>query len=73
MTFCCTPRNKPRSLLAFLSEQSIDWSRKVSCQWCRLEGTFASQNKQFATGLRDGRAIIWGARDRLCKEQAHAS
>ena len=49
-----------------------DSSLRVPSQWYQLVVENTCLNRPFWTGLRAKHDIIQGARDRLCKEQAHA-
>ncbi len=48
-----------------------DSSITVPSQWCDMDVENTCLNELFWTGLRPKHDIIQGARDRLCKEQAH--
>ena len=48
-----------------------DLSIRGSSRWCDMEGENTCLDRLFWTGLRPKHDIIQGARDRLCKEQAH--
>ena len=58
--------------LPYAHELYRDLSMRVPSQWCDMDIENTYQNKLFWTGLRPKHDIIQGARDRLCKEQAHA-
>jgi len=57
---------------AYPTERWTNSSRKGHFHRCQLEGVYWFPDKQFWAGLRVKHDIIQGARDRLCKEQAHA-
>ena len=57
--------------LMYAKRQYTDSSTRVPSQRCDMEGEYTSLESQFWTGLRARHDIIWGAWDRLCKEQAH--
>ena len=58
---------------------SLPYAREPCCvsslrepsRWCELDVENTCLNRLFWTGLRPKHDIIQGARDRLCKEQAH--
>ena len=57
--------------LLYVREPYRDSSITVPSQWCELDVENTCLNGLFWTGLRAKHDIIQGARDRLCKEQAH--
>ena len=62
---------KLQNTLQFISRRCPGLSKKESFRRCELDDVYGYPNKQFWTGLRAKHDIIQGARDRLCKEQAH--
>jgi len=58
--------------LLYVKELCRDLSIRVPSQWYQLVVENTCPNRLFWTGLRAKHDIIQGARDRLCKEQAHA-
>ena len=57
--------------LLYAHELYRDVSMRVPSQWCDMDVENTCLNGLFWTGLRAKHDIIQGARDRLCKEQAH--
>ena len=57
--------------LLYAHELYRDSSITVPSQWCDMDVENTCLNGLFWTGLRAKHDIIQGARDRLCKEQAH--
>ncbi len=57
--------------LLYAHELYRDSSITVPSQWCDMDAENTCLNRLFWTGLRAKHDIIQGARDRLCKEQAH--
>ena len=62
---------KLQNTLRFIQRRCPGLSIKESFRRCELDDVYGYPNKQFWTGLRAKHDIIQGARDRLCKEQAH--
>ena len=62
---------KLQNTLRFIQRRCPGLSKKESFRRCELDDVYGYPNKQFWTGLRAKHDIIQGARDRLCKEQAH--
>ena len=58
--------------LLYVKELCRDLSIRGPSQWCQSVVENTCLNGLFWTGLRAKHDIIQGARDRLCKEQAHA-
>ncbi len=58
--------------LLYVKELCRDSSLRVPSQSYQLVVENTCLNRLFWTGLRAKHDIIQGARDRLCKEQAHA-
>ena len=58
--------------LLYVHELYRDLSIRVLSEWYQLGAENTCLNRLFWTGLRAKHDIIQGARDRLCKEQAHA-
>ena len=63
---------KLQNTLQFMSRRCPGLSKKESFRRYELDAVYGYPNRQFWTGLRPKHDIIQGARDRLCKEQAHA-
>ena len=57
--------------LLYAREPCRDSSLREPSRWCELDVENTCLNRLFWTGLRPKHDIIQGARDRLCKEQAH--
>ena len=58
--------------LLYVKELCRDLSIRGPSQWYQLVVENTCLNRLFWTGLKPKHDIIQGARDRLCKEQAHA-
>ena len=58
--------------LRFIPGQSPGSLTKEHSRRYELVDVYVYLNSRFLTGLRAKHDIIQGARDRLCKEQAHA-
>ena len=58
--------------LPYAREPCRDSSLREPSRWCELDVENTCLNRSFWTGSRPKHDIIQGARDRLCKEQAHA-
>ena len=69
---CFGLSQKQLGSLLYVHELCRDLSIRVPSQWYQLVVENTCLNRQFWTGLRAKHDIIGGARDRLCKEQAHA-
>ncbi len=63
---------KLQNTLQFMSRRWLGLSIKESFRRYELDDVYGYPNRQFWTGLRAKHDIMQGARDRLCKEQAHA-
>mgnify|MGYP000400921560 FL=1 len=63
---------KLQNTLQFMPRRCPGLSIKESYRRYELDDVYGYPNRQFWTGLRAKHDIIQGARDRLCKEQAHA-
>ena len=66
------PLMKLQNTLQFMPRRCPGLSIKESYRRYELDDVYGYPNRQFWTGLRAKHDIIQGARDRLCKEQAHA-
>ena len=62
---------KLQNTLQFMSRRWPGLSIKESFRRYELDDVYGYPNKLFWTGLKPKHDIIQGARDRLCKEQAH--
>ena len=60
-----------QNTLQFMSRRWPGLSIKESFHRYELVDVYGYPNRLFWTGLRPKHDIIQGARDRLCKEQAH--
>jgi len=68
---CFGPYQKQLVGLLYVQGPCRDLSIRVPSQSYQLVVENTCLNRQFWTGLRAKHDIIQGARDRLCKEQAH--
>ena len=66
------PLMKLQNTLQFMLRRCPGLSIKESYRRYELDDVYGYPNRQFWTGLKPKHDIIQGARDRLCKEQAHA-
>jgi len=66
------PLMKLQNTLQFIPRRCPGLSIKESFRRYELDDVYGYPNRQFWTGLKPKHDIIQGARDRLCKEQAHA-
>ena len=69
---CFGTSQKLLGSLLYAREPCRDSSLREPSRWCELDVENTCLNRLFWTGLRAKHDIIQGARDRLCKEQAHA-
>ena len=63
---------KLQNTLQFMLRRCPGLSIKESYRRYELDDVYGYTNRQFWTGVKAKQDIIQGARDRLCKEQAHA-
>ena len=68
----CGQSVKLQNTLRFIPGQSPGSLIKEHSRRCELDDVYVYLNSRFSTGLRAKHDIIQGARDRLCKEKAHA-
>ena len=67
----CGQSVKLQYTLGFMPGPYPGSSTKEYSRRCELDDVYGYPNRQFWTGLKPRHDIIQGARDRLCKEQAH--